>query len=182
MAYAHSRNAHGARHDLTDHLRGVAQLAEEFAAPFGSGEAARYIGLWHDIGKFHPAWQQYLLDSEAGRVTRGHGPDHKAAGAQLAVNHVGALALLIQGHHGGLQDPTALKGWLADKLKDPAVMDALEQARQSMPDLEPTRQVQLPEYATRDPYAAELFLRPLSVLKNPLWESADQVVTGGDLR
>src|SRR3712207_3999288 len=117
MAFAHSRNNRGVRHDLVGHLRGVAALAAEFAEPLGAAELGHFIGLWHDLGKFDPAWQQYLLDSEAGRASRGHGPHHKAAGTQLAMRHAGPAALLIQGHHGGLQAAASLKAWLAEKAK-----------------------------------------------------------------
>ncbi len=68
MAFAHSRNDLGIRHDLVDHLRGVAELTAEFAAPLGTSELERYVGLLHDIGKFDAAWQRYLLDFEAGRL------------------------------------------------------------------------------------------------------------------
>ena len=35
---------------LEDHSRNVAKLAAEFAAPFGSSEAAKLLGLVHDMG------------------------------------------------------------------------------------------------------------------------------------
>jgi len=34
---------------LKDHLNNVAEMAAEFAAPFGGGEWARLAGLWHDL-------------------------------------------------------------------------------------------------------------------------------------
>jgi CRISPR-associated endonuclease/helicase Cas3 len=43
--WAHSANAAGHRHALVDHLHGTAQLAQQFAEPFGAGEAAFYAGL-----------------------------------------------------------------------------------------------------------------------------------------
>ena len=36
---------------LENHLQGVAELAEEFAAVFGAGEWGRLAGENHDIGK-----------------------------------------------------------------------------------------------------------------------------------
>jgi len=60
VAYAHSANQSGQRHDLVEHLRGVAQLARQFAEPFGGGDAAYYAGLWHDLGKFHPTFRRRL--------------------------------------------------------------------------------------------------------------------------
>lgn len=66
MPYAHSSNAAGQRHDLVDHLRVVAEQAAAFAAPFGAGDLARWAGLWHDLGKFHPDFQEYLRQAEQG--------------------------------------------------------------------------------------------------------------------
>ncbi len=115
MAYAHSPNPEGDWHDLVAHLRGTSELASTFAAAFGAAEAARIVGLWHDLGKFHPNFQQYLRDSTADPSRRGHGPDHKAAGSQLAREYLGPLAYLIKGHHGGLDSSTGFASWLAQR-------------------------------------------------------------------
>lgn len=40
---------------LEEHLKNVANLASEFAKPFGGGEWARLAGLWHDLGKYSEA-------------------------------------------------------------------------------------------------------------------------------
>lgn len=108
-------------HLLGEHLRSVADLAGGFAEPFGGAEWARLAGLWHDLGKFQPAFQQYIrtesgYDPEAhmeegapGRV------DHSSVGALHAIGHLsetGAagkaagrlLAYVIAGHHAGLPD------------------------------------------------------------------------------
>lgn len=47
------RNEDGsfAIHDLEEHLRGVADLAGEFASSFGHADWGRLAGLWHDLGK-----------------------------------------------------------------------------------------------------------------------------------
>ena len=85
------------------------------------GIGAGYAGLWHDLGKFQPAFQSYIrrdsgFDPEAhlegvvpGRV------DHSSVGALHAVAHFGKngdrgtaigqlLAYVIAGHHAGLPD------------------------------------------------------------------------------
>ncbi|MHB8915010.1 MAG: CRISPR-associated helicase Cas3' [Thiobacillus sp.] len=100
-------------HSLDDHLRGVAQIASDFAADFDSGDWASIAGLWHDLGKYSSEFQQYIktvsgYDAEAhiegapGRV------DHSTAGAIYAVRQFAAhgriLAYLIAGHHAGLPD------------------------------------------------------------------------------
>jgi CRISPR-associated endonuclease/helicase Cas3 len=102
---------------IEDHLLGVANLCEGFAAKFGSGSWGRLAGLWHDLGKYSEAFQDYLrtvsspdphvADSEVrtGCSTR---IDHSTAGAKHAVEAVEILghlpAYVIAGHHSGLLD------------------------------------------------------------------------------
>ncbi len=159
MAFAHSANPSGVRHDLVDHLRAVAETAGHFGLGLEAGELAYYAGLWHDIGKFHPDFQSYLLRSEESPKLRGHGPDHKAAGCSLSFEHLQPLALLIQGHHGGLREINNLEGWLEEKGRSPAVGQSLALARAAIPDLEPDGRLTVPEFARKDRAATELFLR-----------------------
>ena len=146
--FAHSRNAAGQRHLLLDHLTGTAQLTAEFAEPLGARDLGWYLGLWHDIGKFDPEWQDYLLKAEAGRATRGSGPDHKAAGASLMARAAGLsfAALVIQGHHGGLQKYGEFKGWLQEKEQKAGAAEALKLARATVPDLEPSGRIAIPPH------------------------------------
>jgi CRISPR-associated endonuclease/helicase Cas3 len=161
LYYAHSRNSRGHRQDLVAHLHGVADLAGRFASEFDTEHVAQLLGLWHDLGKFNPTFQEYLLACEANPSARGHGPDHKAAGAKLTGKHLSLAALLVQGHHGGLKTPTDLQTWLAQRGSDPAVDDALRRARRVLPDLEPRGDIPLPAYVLRDATVAEFFLRML---------------------
>ena len=100
-------------HDLEDHLRDVATLAEGFARDFESGDWAKLAGLWHDLGKYSKEFQRRIksvsgydpdahLEGPVGRV------DHSTAGAQHAIAQHGVhgriLAYLIAGHHAGLPD------------------------------------------------------------------------------
>ncbi len=156
---AHSRNTRGQRHDLEAHLRSVADLAAGFAAAFDASDLARLLGLWHDLGKYNPVFQQYLLDCEADPTHRGHGPDHKAAGAQLTRRYLPPAATVIQAHHGGLKAPNDFRDWLVERSKDPAIADSLRLARQAIPDLEPAKPPALPSHILHDPLAAEFFLR-----------------------
>ncbi|MCC6610302.1 MAG: CRISPR-associated helicase Cas3' [Burkholderiales bacterium] len=104
-----------AEHDLEAHLEAVSALASEFASRFGSGDWARVAGLWHDLGKYRPAFQRYIrtvsgsqtdahIETTPGRV------DHSTAGALHAIERFGTdprgriLAYLIAGHHAGLPD------------------------------------------------------------------------------
>ena len=149
-------------HGLRDHLVAVAEQARDFATPFGAGEIAYWLGLWHDLGKCNPAFQAYLQACYANPDHKGKGPDHKAAGAQQALaQRLPPLALIIQAHHGGLKSSPEFKAWFQEKGTVPAVTDALVRASQLLPTLEPTVPPTLPPHITRDPLAAELFLRLL---------------------
>jgi CRISPR-associated endonuclease/helicase Cas3 len=111
--WAHSANAEGNRHALVDHLHGTARLAQQFAEPFGGGDAAFFAGLAHDAGKASCAWQQGLLRAEAagGRV----GVDHKTLGVHLAgARQAGLLQRVLHGHHGGLTNPEVVRCSLRD--------------------------------------------------------------------
>lgn len=117
--YAHTPGDGGQTWQLlTDHLRGVAQLAELFGQPLGVGALARIAGALHDVGKYSDGFQEYLSDSYAarggGRVSPRRRVDHKTPGAVETASCLGLLALPILGHHGGLpskaQAQEALRG------------------------------------------------------------------------
>ena len=116
---------------MVDHLTAVAKIAGEFCKPFDSHDAGYYAGLWHDVGKFNPQFQRYLAGE------RQRGPDHKGTGAKLAQQYLEPLALLVQGHHGGLPALMHCKSWLYEKDSNPATENAIACARQAMPQLEP---------------------------------------------
>lgn len=156
---AHSRNPAGERHLLLDHIGVVTEMATRFAEVFGAAELARWAGIWHDLGKFHPEFQQYLIDVDAPDSRRRRGPDHKAAGASLAGRHGGPLAHLIAGHHGGLRDEQAwLRPWLNEHMRSKRVAEALAIAREYLPAIEPVDPVQPPAWV-RSPHTTEMFLR-----------------------
>lgn len=162
---AHTKNDQGQRQDLLEHLRNVADMAATFAKPFGAAECACVAGLLHDIGKFNPAFQQYLRDAEVGLVKPG-GPDHKGAGAVLALQQgMSPLAFLIAGHHGGLPAQKTLKNeWLPARTADPAVPEAIKVARQELAaEIQAINPAQiLPGWLTEkapSEYEVELFLR-----------------------
>jgi CRISPR-associated endonuclease/helicase Cas3 len=162
LAYAHSKNQHGQWHELVDHLRGTAILAARFASPLGAADLGRCLGLWHDLGKFNPRWQQYLEASASNPSLRGHGPDHKAAGSLLVTDsQPGLTALLIQGHHGGLRSPDDFRTWLTEKRSDPATLEALRLASGVLAEVASPPKSAVPEYVRHDKSAAELFLRML---------------------
>lgn len=108
-------------HLLDEHLREVARIAAEFAAPFDGQPWSYLAGLWHDLGKYRAGFQTYIrmtADPDAhieGKPT-GQEKTHSAAGALHAIEvfkqaepKQGAalarvLAYLIAGHHAGLAD------------------------------------------------------------------------------
>ena len=150
--HAHSANDEGEWHDLADHLRTVAEIAGRFCEPFGSYDAGYYAGLWHDIGKFNPEFQRYL----AGELRRG--PDHKGAGAKLALRHLEPLALLVQGHHGGLPAKRHCRGWVNEKNSNPATEKAIVAARQAIAQLEPQTPIRPPQWVNNE-HRHEMWLR-----------------------
>ena len=108
---------------LEEHSRNVAELAAKFAAPFGSSEAARLLGLVHDMGKATVEFQEYLAESnevacneddDEDAPVRKHGPDHSTFGAQWLDRSVKGLGRLLAyasaGHHSGIPDGISTSG------------------------------------------------------------------------
>jgi CRISPR-associated endonuclease/helicase Cas3 len=155
VAYAHTVPGAPAEawHRLEDHLRDTAARSAKFAEPWGGRDIAYLAGLWHDLGKFAPDWQAFLLEagSEApvlGEDTlesageprrRRRGPDHSSAGAIHTLKRFGekgstlffsslALRFAIAAHHAGLADRQNLKARLDNPEKsaryDKAVLRA----------------------------------------------------------
>jgi CRISPR-associated endonuclease/helicase Cas3 len=131
--FAHSKSGSPREqwHSLEQHLRDTAFAASEAGKKWGAGDLAYLAGLWHDLGKYAPDWQDFLL--EAGEETpvlgedepgnlpaRRHGPDHSTAGAIHALRRFGAdtgirlaLQFAIAGHHAGLADLVPLRERIA---------------------------------------------------------------------
>ncbi|MGC4862869.1 CRISPR-associated helicase Cas3' [Micromonospora sp. DT41] len=147
-------------HLLEDHLRSTAALARGFAAPFGGGDLAYWLGLLHDCGKASDAWQERLskVAASGGRV----GIDHKALGTRVAWERgLGRFAVGIFGHHGGLVDQGDFKKKLIAALRDNPRNVASAEAALSrlLPDLPADLSAALPERWQRDPLVGEMALR-----------------------
>jgi CRISPR-associated endonuclease/helicase Cas3 len=117
-------------HLLAKHLNDTANKAGSFASEFGNQDWTELAGYWHDLGKFHPAWQKYLCrksgyDPEAHLEESNNRPNHSTAGAVFTFekfNNSDAakiLAYIIGGHHTGLPDwVDQLKPRLFDEQKN----------------------------------------------------------------
>lgn len=95
---------------IKEHCEGTAAFAEDMASAFGANQWAKLCGLWHDIGKYSPKFQQHIIAS-SGYDTTARDPgmvDHSTAGALLAKEELKGLCLPIAycicGHHSGLMD------------------------------------------------------------------------------
>lgn len=140
-AHANSRLPADHWHDLVEHLKATAEIAASCADAWNSAAWARLAGLWHDLGKFDPEFQNYLRrvggadghleESEPGKT---RGPEHSIAGALHALERFGdgpgrALAFAIAGHHAGLPDWTgAERSALEQRLRAGRARGALDRA------------------------------------------------------
>jgi len=94
----------GEWHDLATHLHETAAKAKVRADKFGAGDLAYLAGLWHDLGKYNPAFQQYLIDVHEGREATS--TPHAIYGALLAAGQgLPELEQVIAGHHTGMPEP-----------------------------------------------------------------------------
>jgi CRISPR-associated endonuclease/helicase Cas3 len=91
---------------LAEHLRNVAAMAKQFAAPLGLAAEAELAGLLHDLGKYRAEFQEMLQDQRpSGAQTQ-----HAVFGAAWAFertqqeNKLAATAFAVAGHHAGLHD------------------------------------------------------------------------------
>ncbi len=158
--YAHSANLVGERQLLVEHLRQVANLAHGMADGFGGGELAYLAGLWHDVGKADPQWQQRLIECEQGKRAR-IGLDHKCAGALLAEEAgLWPVGLLIHAHHGGIKSPQKdYAPWLEENRALPGPTKAIDLLAAAMEDFSGLSAASLPAQVRTDPLCADLFLR-----------------------
>ncbi len=174
MYFAHSENPQGDLHPLKDHLLEVARLARGYGDKFGAGEFAYWAGLWHDLGKFTDAFQDYIKDPSS----RPRGPDHSSAGAVHAAFRSAAagseaqlLSFLVAGHHSGIPNQSDLEDRLVKARSDARVAEALERAARNLDSLTPSADLSqtLPEFVSspRDRRTWDLFLRMVfSALKD----------------
>jgi len=139
--------AHSGGHLLEDHLRAVANLAADFSSFFQLTDTtlswSYQAGLWHDLGKHRPGFQQYVRQADTpdahieGKVG-GREKTHSAAGALWAMRQLNQpnkpfgniLAYLIAGHHAGLDD---WDGGLNERLQGEDAQQELKEALAANP-------------------------------------------------
>ena len=102
-------------HLLEKHLNDISKKAGKFTSTFGNQDWGEILGYWHDIGKFHPVWQNYIR-RETGYSEEAHLENlsgtiyHSTAGAVLTFERyknspaAKIIAYAIAGHHAGLPD------------------------------------------------------------------------------
>lgn len=130
-------------HNLADHLAGVAALSACHARKFGAGDWGHLAGLWHDLGKYRPVFQDYIRNRSGFEKVNAHiegvgRVDHSTAGAVHAVDKLGAaagrlLAYLIAGHHAGLPDWNGDNASLFQRLEDARKKSFLKEALDQRP-------------------------------------------------
>jgi CRISPR-associated endonuclease/helicase Cas3 len=161
FAHSTSRRDRADWQPLREHLHQVGALARERAAKFGAGDWGYLLGLWHDLGKYDPDFQDYLaalggrdahLEAEDEVAGPRRGPEHSIAGAVHAVDRFGdgigrCLAFPIAGHHAGLADWVD-KGSLRERLRRARERDMLGRAKGGAPSL--ILDLPVPEQAPRD--------------------------------
>lgn len=178
---AHTRNSQGKRQGLEEHLCHVADIAKDACASFGGETFAYYAGLLHDIGKYDPAFQQYLLNAERNPAKHSRGPDHKGAGTVLAhrAEPVGFLASLVHGHHGGLVARADLKAKIRECATNAVVCSAIDAAKVTIPALQAIPQNLIPGQF-RTELEQEFFVRmAFSALVDADFLDTEQHFNGG---
>ncbi len=103
-------------HPLESHLRKVGWLAASFAEPFQGEKWAELAGLWHDLGKYRPGFQQYIrtandVDAHIERLAIEALKQAHGTRGELAAR---VLAYLIASHHAGLYDWQSAAGGHSD--------------------------------------------------------------------
>jgi CRISPR-associated endonuclease/helicase Cas3 len=155
----------GQWHPLQFHLDKVARRAESLGSKFGAGLLGYYAGLWHDLGKYNPAFQEYLSQCYSTSQSSGSEPKdrvpHAIFGAKLALEKFHPLAQLIAGHHGGLPQVSKMHDRITE-VDESLYREILQNARAEnlKLDVPPELEQQLMALV-KDPYGYELLLRLL---------------------
>lgn len=106
-------------HGLKEHLEAVAVDAEAKTEKLSAGRLGYYAGLWHDLGKYNPKFQDFLQQAHAAKLAGQKPPTkkvpHAIYGASFADElKITPLSFLIAGHHAGLPNQSDLKSRLKE--------------------------------------------------------------------
>lgn len=106
-AHTPPKDTPGRWHMLEEHLIETARTTHKFAKPFGCENCGFALGIFHDLGKVNPAFQDYLKACDKGEKTKS--VPHSICGASYLWKILlrkkandAALAICALGHHGGL--------------------------------------------------------------------------------
>jgi CRISPR-associated endonuclease/helicase Cas3 len=161
-AHTPSNDRPGQWHDLKAHLTKVAKRARGFATKFNAGDLAYYAGLWHDLGKYNPRFQEYLQKCHTAKLAGQQPPTgkvpHAIYGAILANDlKITPLSFLIAGHHAGLPNQADLKSRLLERGDYDVIKAKAETEFSSLTVIEDLRAYFSP--FSKNKIAADLFLR-----------------------
>ena len=165
--YAHtpSKDAPSRWHMLEEHLIETAKAAYGFAKAFRCENTGFVLGLFHDLGKVNPAFQDYLQACYEGRKLES--VPHSVCGASylweilLRQNSRDAsMAMCALGHHGGLSaehlaatEGGKLDQWWSD-IQNKQLKKKMQEALQGLP-------LRTPESLPEDDLRRELRVRML---------------------
>ena len=119
--FAKSVQENGHQPTVQEHLRRVADLAENFGSRFNCSNEAWLAGQLHDFGKYSESFQERLDD----KSKEGPGIDHAICGAILIMklakkySQYRPIVECICGHHRGLREYGELYGILEENLTNP---------------------------------------------------------------
>ena len=163
--YAHTSNAKGQRHLLDNHLLAVANRAWEYSKKFYNGLVAFLawlVGIFHDIGKVSAGFQNYLESLETGQPTQK--VPHSPFGAiflWLTLSKLQMkddLALIVAGHHSGLEEIGILTSKLTQYSCDQDVNQAMKEIIPNLLKKVPNEYIKIPSL---QPVQRELLIRML---------------------
>lgn len=164
MKFGHTPNTNGNWHLLRDHILGVTERSQQFAARFGAGDFGLWAGLLHDLGKYTPEFQQYLQDCYVAKQNNTTPPvpgsaPHKQHGAVFAGRFYPLLTPIILGHHGEIPSRATVRG-IVQEYRNNDLTGLHLMAAEDCPELLPLPEPQtLTTKLVNDALSADMFIR-----------------------